>query len=156
MERIHRDLFSLLSLIKKKGKSINVGMDMPEGWVVQSNLILQGVSINTSFGLYIPFGRPKITGHKLMDQVKNRNPLGKKSINLLFNNNALIPERWQSRTLLFMGTIHKRRDGVLFVECMYFHQYHRQWKRSFFCLNEKIGPFCAVPILRCSIKKNPL
>ena len=151
MERFLRDLLLLYSLMKKQRKGINAGMDMPEGWIVQNNLILQGISINTSFGLYIPIGRPNITGHKLMDQVKNCRPLGKTAINLLFNNNALIPERWQSRTLLFMGNIHKRRDGDLFVECMYFHQYHRQWKRSFFCLNEKIGPFCAVPVLKCAI-----
>lgn len=148
MERFHRDIFSLLSLMKKRGKSINVGMDMPEGWVVQNNLILQGLSIHSSFGLYIPLGRPNITGLKLMDQVSDCHPLGKNGINLLFNNIELIPEGWQSRTLLFMGTIHKRRDGDLFVECMYFHQYLQQWKRSYFCLNEKIGPFCAVPIIK--------
>lgn len=137
--------------MKKGGKDIDAGLDMPEGWVVQSDLILQGVSIHSSFGLYIPIGRPNITGLELMEQVKDCRSLGKKGINLLFKNWSFIPEVWQGRTLLFMGTIHKRRDGVLFVESMYFQPFQKQWRRSYFCLNEAIGPFCAVPVLKCSI-----
>jgi hypothetical protein len=147
MDRFFKDLFSLFSLMKNKGKNADIGMDMPEGWVVQSDFPFQ-VSINSSFGLYVPLVPPTTTGMELVEHVKDHCSIGKKGINLFFNNWAFIPEDWRGRTLLFMGTIHRRLDGALFVECMYFQPYQKKWKRSYFCLSEAIGPFCAVPILK--------
>ena len=90
-----------------------------------------------------------IEGFNLLQELKAKNipALNANVHDYLRANQHLIPEEWQDKVILFLGTVfYQHRVGSLKVHYLFYENRSGRWYSRDLCLGEGLGDFCRTAI----------